>query len=220
MYLTENFANTAPPPNALSGQIWYDSSARKLKFWDASHWRTTGGAEIGPTAPIGLTTGDFWWNTKTKQLFSFDGVDQFILIGPQAVEGAGDTLMLSVSVIDTEGNRHAIIKALVDGKCIFIISRDTFTLDSNINPITGFSYIKQGTTLVDTSTTGVTSTSYRWWGMASDSERLGGLLASEYVHRVLAQFENVASFDDRGLSVGVDGDLLITIQGEIGRAHI
>ena len=212
VFLMENFANAAPPANQLSGQIWFDNFNRKLKFYDGTQWRTTGGAEIGPTPPTGLTTGDFWWNTSTKQLFQYDGISEFVLIGPQAVPGAGDTLLESVSVVDIEGNRHAIIKALVDGKCIFVISRDTFVLDSVINPITGFSYIRSGTTSVDTNTNGITSTIFRFWGTASDSDRLGGFLAEDYVFSQNAAFTGVASFDDEGFTVGNDGDISLYIK--------
>ena len=59
VYLLENFASNNPPPRAISGQIWFDSSASKLKFYDGVKFRTTGGAEISATAPTGLTVGDF-----------------------------------------------------------------------------------------------------------------------------------------------------------------
>jgi len=212
VWLMENFANSAPPANFLSGQIWFDSFNRKLKFNDGNQWRTTGGAEIGPTPPTGLTTGDFWWNTASKQLYSYDGTSEFVLIGPQAVPGAGDTLLESVSVLDIDGNSHAIIKALVDGKCIYIFSRDTFILDSDINPITGFSYIRGGLTLVDTDSNGNTSSTYRHWGTASDSDRLGTKLASDYVTKSGAVFIDTASFSNDGLTVGSIGNLQIYAQ--------
>ena len=212
VFLMENFANAAPPANQLSGQVWFDSFNRKLKFYDGNQWRTTGGAEIGPTPPTGLTTGDFWWNTTSKQLYQYDGISEFVLIGPQAVPGAGQTILESVSVLDTDGNRHAIIKAIVDGTTIFIFSKDTFTLDSVINPITDFSFIKQGITLKSTNTSGVTSTADRFWGTGSDSDRLGGHLAEEYVFSLNAVFEGAASFDDAGFTVGNDSDLAVYIQ--------
>ena len=55
VYLLENFASNNPPPRAISGQIWFDSSSSKLKFYDGVKFRTTGGAEISATAPTGLT---------------------------------------------------------------------------------------------------------------------------------------------------------------------
>lgn len=212
IWLMENFANSNPPANYLSGQIWFDSFNRKLKFNDGSRWRTTGGAEIGPEPPVGLTTGDFWWNTTTKQLFSYDGTSEFVLIGPQVVPGAGETLWESTSLIDTDGNPHAVMKGIIDGKVIYICSRDTFFIDSDINPVTGFSYIRGGLTLVDTTDStagGFTTSTYRHWGTSSDSDRLGQKPASDYVTKSGAVFVDSASFADDGFTVGAIANLRI-----------
>jgi hypothetical protein len=215
VYLTENFSNSAPPPNALSGQIWYDSANRKLKFWDAARWRTTGGAEIGTTPPTGLTTGDFWWNTDSQQLYAYDGVSNFVLIGPQSVPGSGRTNWESISLLDDQNNRHAVMIAYIDGKAVYIVSKDTFNLNQIVNPIVGFGLIHQGMTQVDTNTSGVTTTSYRFWGTASDTDKLGGKNANEYVTSLNAVFSGVASFDDEGFTVGNDDDLRVWINTDI-----
>ena len=68
LHLLENFSGADAPARPLSGQLWFDSSSSKLKFYDGSKFRTTGGAEVGPTAPSGLTKGDFWWDDINKQL--------------------------------------------------------------------------------------------------------------------------------------------------------
>jgi hypothetical protein len=211
LFLLENFSNTTAPPKAVSGQIWYDSSSKKLKFYDNTKWRTTGGAEIGATAPTGLTVGDFWYNTDTDQLYAWNGAE-FILVGPLAVAGQGQTNFETASVVDTLSNTHAIIKAIVDGDIIFIISTDSFTLKDEVNPITGFSYINQGITLVD-SPTGSTSTLHRLWGTASDSDKLGGIDGANYVLADAAVFTALASFDDAGFTVGSDNDLKVFVDG-------
>lgn len=214
IWLMENFANSAPPANYLSGQIWFDSFNRKLKFNDGNRWRTTGGAEIGPEPPVGLTTGDFWWNTTTEQLFSYDGISEFVLIGPQVVPGAGETLWESTSLIDVDGNSHAVMKGIVDGKVIYICSRDTFVIDSAINPVIGFSYIRGGLTLVDTDVDGDTSSTYRHWGTASNSDRLGEKPATDYVTKSGAVFVDTATFADDGFTVGALANLQIyTLSG-------
>ena len=209
VWLTENFSNAAPPANYLTGQIWFDSANRKLKFYDAYQWRSTGGAEIGPTPPSNLTTGDFWWNTASRQLYTYDGIDTYVLIGPQAVPGAGETLWQSVSLVDTDGNTHPVMEGLVDGKVIYICSKDTFVIDSDINPVTGFSYIRSGFTLVDTNTNGVTTSTYRHWGTSSDSDRLGTKLAADYVTKSGAVFVDTASFADDGFTIGAISNLQI-----------
>jgi hypothetical protein len=101
VFLLENFANQNPPPKPVSGQLWFDSSASKLKFYDGGQFRSTGGAETNTDQPSGLTEGDFWWDTSNEQLYAFNGTD-FILIGPQDA-GEGITQMQSRTVIDTNG---------------------------------------------------------------------------------------------------------------------
>ena len=205
VYLLENFANSTSPANPLTGQIWFDSSSSKLKFWDGGKFRTTGGAEIGPTAPSGLTTGDFWFDTVTSQLFAWNGTT-FTLIGPQAVAGSATTQMLSTSLKDNFGTSHTVIEAIDNGQVIFIISPDSaFTLDGQVNPITGFTQIQQGVTLCYTNNSGapgVTSSNHRFWGTATNADRLGGLSAASYVQAGSAAFSTVVNFADVGYTVG------------------
>lgn len=222
VYIMENFANSAPPPNALSGQIWYDSSMRKLKFWDASHWRTTGGAEIGPTAPVGLTTGDFWWNTDSKQLYAFDGLTDFVLIGPQSVPGSGKTLWESLSVLDDQNNRHAIMAGYVDGKVEFIVSKDTFNLNQTVNPIVGFATIHAGMTVADSNNIGISTKTDRYWGTASSADGMLDAVTStfhsahEYVLALNSVFYGTSQFDTGGLTVGgINQTLSISIVNSV-----
>jgi hypothetical protein len=219
VYLLENFANGSPPSKPIAGQVWFDSSNSKLKFYDGSKFRTTGGAEIGTTEPTGLTEGDFFFNSNTKQLFAWSLTGSasgtapgFVLVGPEAVSGQGITQMKSRSVNGRPvGNpsgalaAHPIIEAVVGDDTIFVISTDAdFDLDS-ANPITGFTTIKQGITLCYTtngSLLGQTTSSHRLWGTASNSERLGGFTASEYSRSNNASFTSLVNFADVGFTVG------------------
>lgn len=203
VFLLENFAREVAPPKKIKGQIWFDSASSKLKFFDGTNWRTTGGAEVGTTEPLGLTEGDFWWDTDNKQLNAWDG-SQFILIGPQSAGGT-ITQMQSVSVKDSLNNTHHIIKAVVNSDTIFVISTDSvFTLNAT-TPITGFTKIQQGITLrnsTDDSAPGRTTSSHRFHGTATDADRLGGHSASEFVLAASAEFTDVVNFEDVGFSVG------------------
>ena len=217
IWLLENFANTTQPPHPLAGQIWFDSTpgATKLKFWDGTNWRTTGGAAIGPSSPTGLTVGDFWFNTTTNQLFAYtsDSVTPYKLIGPQGVSGAGLTQMQSATVQDITGTTHAIIQAIDNNQTIAIISADpAFTLNNSVNSITGFGRIQQGITLAYTDSNatgavpGVTSgnVAHRFWGTATNSDKLGGLSASSYVLSASPTFTNTVNFP-QGYTVGAVG---------------
>lgn len=209
VFMLENFANTAPPPRPMKGQIWFDTGAGgKLKFFDGNRWRTTGGAEIGENAPTTATIGDFWFNTTTKQLFAWDGSQQ-ILIGPEGVPGAGVTQMKSRSITDVNAQAHTIIEAIVNNSVICVISPDDmFELPLvGANSITGFKNIHKGITLAytndDVSNIGRTTADHRFWGTASDADRLGGYAASTYLRENSATFVDRAYFADSGFEVGV-----------------
>jgi hypothetical protein len=207
VYLLENFANTSSPPNPLSGQIWYDSANKKIKFWDATKWRVAGGAEIGSTKPSNLTTGDFWFDTANKQLWAYNGSD-FTLIGPQGIAGSHTTEMQTVTVTEkSTGTPHSIIQAVSNGQVVFTISSDpAFQLDATQSPITGFDWIYQGVTLVytnDNNRLGVTTDAYnKFWGTASNADKLGGLDASKFVQSDLATFTQIVNFADGGFGIG------------------
>jgi hypothetical protein len=216
VFMLENFSNISPPPRPLSGQLWYDSGTSKLKFYDSQKWRTTGGAEIGATAPTGLTVGDFWFDTNNKQLFAWDG-GAFILVGPQGVEGSDTTQMRSRSVTDTLGDTHAVIEAVANGDTIFIVSPDAeFTLDTATSAITGFTKIQQGITLCYSNTDvrpGETTSNHRFWGTATNSERLGGFSADSFVKSNSAAFSTLVSFSDLGYTVGANPRLRVFNDG-------
>jgi len=179
LHLLENFAGTGEPPRKITGQIWFDSGENKLKFYDGIRFRTTGGAEVGPSAPSNLSTGDFWFDDVNSQLYARAADESFVLIGPQTAPGLNTTQMKSRTVLDEAADPHAIIEAITDGATMCIISADEFTLDSGVNPITGFTEIKKGITLINTSgTTGITSTTHRFWGTASYATSAGSVNVS------------------------------------------
>ena len=220
VFLLENFAGGNQPPRAITGQIWFDTVNSKLKFYDSTKWRTTGGAEISATAPAGLATGDFWWDTGNEQLKVYNGTD-FILVGPQDA-GAGITQMQSASVLDTGSVARSIIKATVNDEVMFIISTSEFTIDSTDaeNAISGFDIVRAGITLKNTTnaTAGVTSGSQRFWGTASNALKLNGIDASSYVTATPGDptvFTEITNFQtDAGIAIGTGLDLKIFVEDD------
>ncbi len=214
VHLLENFAGGSAPSKKTTGQIWFDSSVSKLKFYDGANWRTTGGAEVGGSEPSGLSTGDFWFDTDNKQLYAWDG-SAFVLIGPESAPGLGTTQLKSVTVLDEYAGEHAVIQAIIDDVVVFVMSVDEFTLDSGVNPIIGFNTIKKGITLINTGTTGTTSSDHRLWGTASHSLKASQLLVDgSYLSATAAATSlTVASRDS-------SGDLYANVfQGEASSAR-
>jgi len=212
VWLLENFANATAPSKAVTGQLWFDTSTKKLKFFDSVRWRISGGSEVSATAPANLTAGDFWWDSVNSQLKAYDGAG-YVLIGPQGT-GAHLTQMRSRTVkatVGTGGADHAIIEAIVNDATIFVISADdAFELDSN-SGITGFTVIRQGITLYNTHDAlfpGETQSSHRFWGTASNADRLSGHEAGDFVLNTDLEFNTLVKFADVGFSVGLPNQRL------------
>jgi len=222
LHLLENFSGTTAPVKAIDGQVWYDASTTKLKFYTGSAWKTAGGTEVSATEPIGLDEGDLWWSSSSNQLYGKTAAGEFILVGPQSA-GSGTTQMLSVNVLDNAENEKTIIVALINDVSVYVISNEEFTL-ANLQPdgvpaLTGFSLIKRGMTLVN-SATGLTQNNLGdyisaannepiIWGTANDALRLGGTLYSDYLKR-----SDSITFGDAGFTVGDSNDLRIKIESD------
>ena len=217
LHLLENFANTTPPPKAITGQIWYDNTStnKKLKYYDGNIWKVAGGAEVGATAPTGLTIGDFWWDTAASQLKAWNGTE-FILVGPESSPDLGtSTVTASVvkglSTIGDGVGPHTILKVFANDKVVGIFSKNVFRLDNSQNPVEDFTDIKKGFTLAK-SQSGVSTDDYVMWGTAQNANQLGGINADQYLRRGDNSFTGEVKFFDPGFTVGDDNDLRIRIE--------
>ena len=213
VHLLENFANTTAPPKAITGQIWFDTSIKKLKFYDGAKFKTASGAEASASAPSGLSVGDFWWDTAAKQLYTYTGND-FTLIGPIASPDLGTSIISPAVVygtLTTAEGPHTILKVIADNKTVAVISKTAFTLDNSKNAIDDFTVIKKGITLVK-SQTGVSIDDFTFWGTASNAARLGGFTADQYIKTGESAFISEVNFGDPGFQVGDGNDLRIRVE--------
>lgn len=209
LHLLENFANTTPPPRPVSGQIWYDSALKKIKFYDGTQFKTASGSVAQNTAPAGLTAGDFWFDTSTDQLYAWNGVE-FILVGPENTPNISSTAAVSVIVKDDQSTpvNHNILKININDQTVAIVSATAFNLNSQLNPIVGFNAIKKGFTLLNTDgATGITNTDHYYWGTSSNSLRFNGRPFSDFVLN-----SQLGSFGDSGFTVGDQNDLRVWIE--------
>ena len=214
LHLLENFSNTTAPPKVVTGQIWFDSANKKLKFYDGSRFKLAGGAEVSTTAPSGLTTGDFWWDSAAKQLYAWTGTE-FALIGPEASPDLGSSIVSASVVKGTVGTAvgpHTILKVIADDKVIGIFSKTAFTLDNAQNAIDDFTVVKKGFTLAK-SQSGISTDDYVMWGTANNAARLGGFAADQYIKQGENSFTGEVQFYDPGLTVGDGNDFRLRVEG-------
>lgn len=222
LFLLESFAGSTSPSKALSGQVWFDSSVNKLKYYTGSAWKTAGGAEVSAVAPSGLVEGDLWYSSNTNQLFARTSANEFVLVGPQSA-GSGTTQLLSTNINSTPSDVGVpCILALVDNNPIYVISDTSFT-PSNTQPATlttfdipgHFPVVKKGITLIRTPSTGVTTADDDTvvpviWGTASNSLKLNGLESSNFITASGAG-QAVDITDDAGIKIGDSLDLQLHV---------
>ena len=94
-YINNNFvkllsssASSSAPLSAQKGQLWFDTTNKKLKFFDGLTFQPTSGALVNGTVPISTSTGEFWFDTINNQLKVWNG-NTFKLVGPSVSSTLG-----------------------------------------------------------------------------------------------------------------------------------
>lgn len=167
-------------PTLNEGSLWKSTSDNRLRFNDGEQYKTLAVIETQGNEPENLKIGDLWWNSVSRQLYTFNG-SEFDLIGPQRA-GNSTTRYQSEVVKDDSLNDQAIIRGYVNGETVNIISNEEFIL-SDTTPIEGFETVKKGVTLKNSqSPKGITDPADYWfWGTAANANYVDGLTASQFL---------------------------------------
>jgi hypothetical protein len=124
--LLENFASVSSPNNALTGQLWFNTSTGQLNVYDGNSFRVTGGPIVSPVQPATLVSGDLWINNRTNQMYFFDGED-LVLTGPLYSNDQGITGFRVSTVLDATNRSHTICQLFVADTLLGIFSKTEFT---------------------------------------------------------------------------------------------
>lgn len=123
--LLENFSSTGEPRRPLAGQLWFDKASKTIKVYTGNSFKPLANIAVENTEPTDLATGDFWFDSNNEQLYVFNGT-AFKLIGPALGAGTSSSGFQVAVIEDTLGLNHTIVKMLVDGTVVAIISKDEF----------------------------------------------------------------------------------------------
>jgi hypothetical protein len=202
LHLLENFSNTTAPTKPIKGQLWFDESTGRLKVYNGNSFVPLGGAQYQSTQPTGMVAGDIWVDSDTGQLYFYNGTSS-ILVGPPSSTGTTSGFTFE-TVTDSTTASQNIVNLFSDGDRIAIISKNTFTPQA---AITGFATVTKGINLNS-------SLSLKFTGTATDSDKLGGVAAADYL---VGNANDTTSgtlgvLNDGGLTIGVDNDLRLLVE--------
>jgi hypothetical protein len=123
--LLENFSNTAAPSSPLTGQTWWDGLDQRLKVYDGTVWKASGGPIVQDTQPQ-MVAGDLWIDNLNNQVYAFDGTD-LMLMGPQYTESQGKSGFEVGSILDSQSRSRTVVYLYVGGTLSAVISNIEFT---------------------------------------------------------------------------------------------
>lgn len=194
--LLENFSNSAPPSNPLSGQLWYDTSDARLKVFDGDVFKSAGGPIVQATLPD-MVAGDLWIDNLNNQLYAYDGTD-LMLVGPSYKQTQGLSGFTVEDILDVQSRSRTVLKLWIGGSLVGVVSSLEFTpaLGQEIAGIEG--NILKGFNLVD-------DTTFKFNGVATSSN---GLITDTGIVKNASQF---LPADANGTTVGT-----LTIQNSGG----
>lgn len=136
VWLLENFAGVSQPNHPITGQLWFDTTENRLKVYDGTSFKVSGGTIVSSTVPSGISAGDIWIDSSRQQLYFNDGFSTK-LAGPLYTADQGITGFSTEDIVDTLGVGHTVLMLYVAQTLIGIFSKDTFIPASVIPGYTG-----------------------------------------------------------------------------------
>jgi len=180
VHMLEHFAKATEPSNPISGQLWFDTTANKVKVRDTNgNWKELGQLVSSATAPSSsvATTGDFWFDTTAGNLLLY--IWNGTAWQPVGV-GNNNTYVGYVEITDTASVIHECLVDVHDKKYMTISNGDAgpwTPLGTEVQPdgtttvVSEFPTINKGINMTNAVTPASSSSEgYKYRGTATSAE--------------------------------------------------
>ena len=211
--LLENFASQSQPKQPLAGQLWFDTSENRIKVYSGSEWKAVGTSALSLARPLDISTGDFWYNTSTAQLFFFDGTKD-VLVAPVYSSSQGFS-GVKVETVEDSDRRNKIITGIYSGgRLMGYYSTQEFTLR---NPIPDYNTVNQNLEVIPNTLIKIgfnsADATFKWQGTTDNTDKLGNIDAIFYVRKdqpnVLTESLTIQRNDGLFFGSGPQGQLAV-----------
>ena len=200
LHLLENFSGPAQPAKPISGQLWYDTDANRLKLYTGTTFTTLGGAPYLSSPPSGPQSGDLYSDSDTDQLYFYNGT-AWVLVGPSSSATSGFEF---ATIIDSTDTSQPVTYIKNDGQIVAIVSDEAYTPKVSLS---GFATISKGinlsTAVVDNKFHG-TATSSTHLDVSSTTNTNTNVIAGGNIMR-----RDDANTTTGALTIDADGGLTI-----------
>ena len=232
LHLLENFASADAPINPVEGQLWYDTTNGVLQLYDNTNWKAASNIQKGPTEPSVETSkiGELWVDTTNQQLRIFTGA-RWLLVGPSESSIDGLRYGPAVETITDSDNvvRNVVVFYIAD-VIVGVVSKDSFRPKLTIS---GFETIQAGINIA-TPQSGQESAFLEIFqggelpkliGTATTAESLligtTKVSSSKFLRTdaVNTTEQNINIRNNKGLTVGVDGNFSITTSATAAKIY-
>ena len=202
LQLLENFANPIGPAKPVIGELWWDTSNKKLNVnvdGTVNGWKKLAIINNDSAGfPLDQTVGDLYWDKSLEKLYVYDGT-QYILIGPIGSASSTQSGTVVGTIVDNNNISETVLLQQLNNDVPAIIASPGFTLnpDPAVAPLnTKFPIAGQGITLQGVTNTNSNS-SQKGWSSANSGYYLWGTAQSAIgLVRVSEGYNNVHFGDD------------------------
>jgi hypothetical protein len=136
VHLMENFARSALPANALVGQLWFDTTAKRLNVLvEEDLWRPLVTSVVNTLPPASPNVGDFWYDTTRRQVRVWNST-AWQIVGPTYTATQGPTGANAISIADSLNTPRHVVSLESRGATFAIFNPYTEFL--TLNEVAGF----------------------------------------------------------------------------------